>query len=64
MNRLLFKLWWVVAALHAVSLVVNIATGAPTLEHEVMMMLALVLAKLEMIEERQQPWLAAKNAGR
>lgn len=51
MNRSLFKLWWVVAALHAVSLVVNIAAGAPTLEHEVMMMLALVLAKLEMMKE-------------
>ena len=53
MNRPLFKLWLVVAALHAVSLVVNIATGAPTLEHEVMMMLALILTKLEMMEERR-----------
>ena len=53
MNRSLFKLWFVVAALQAVSLVANIATGAPTLEHEVMMMLALVLAKLEMMEGRR-----------
>lgn len=50
MNRLLFQPWCVVAALHTVSLVVDIATGAPTFEHEALMMLALVLAKLEMID--------------
>lgn len=53
MNRSLFKLWWVVAALYAVLLVDDIATGAPTLEHEVMMMLALVITKLEMIDKGQ-----------
>ena len=46
-------LWWIVAALHTVALVIDIATGAPTFEHEVMMMLALVLAKLDMMEERR-----------
>lgn len=44
-------LWWIVAALHTVSLVVDIATGAPTFEHEALMMLALVLAKLDMMED-------------
>ena len=53
MNRSLFKLWWVVAALYTVLLVDDIATGAPTFEHEVMMMLALVLTKLEMIDKGQ-----------
>lgn len=52
MNRSLFMLWWVVSALYTVLLVCDVATGAPTFEHEVMMMLALVLAKLELIEER------------
>lgn len=47
------SLWWIVAALHTVSLVVDIATGAPTFEHEALMMLALVLAKLDMMEERR-----------
>lgn len=44
-------LWAIVAALHLVSFVVGIMTGAPTFEHEVLMMLALALAKLDAIEE-------------
>lgn len=43
-------LWAISAALHLVSLVVAIMTGAPTFEHEVLMMLALVLAKLDAME--------------
>lgn len=43
-------LWAFSAALHLVSLVVAIMTGAPTFEHEVLMMLALVLAKLDAME--------------
>ena len=38
-------LWYIVAALHTVSLVIDIATGAPTFEHEALMLLALLLAK-------------------
>lgn len=43
-------LWAIAAALHLVSLVVGIMTGTPTFEHEVLMMLALALAKLDAIE--------------
>lgn len=43
-------LWVITAALHLVSFVVDIMTGAPTFEHEVLMMLALALAKLDAIE--------------
>ena len=43
-------LWALSAALHLVSLVVAIMTGASTFEHEALMMLALVLAKLDAIE--------------
>ncbi len=38
-------LWYIVAALHAVSLVSDIVNGAPSLEHEALMLLALLLAK-------------------
>lgn len=44
-------LWLIAAALHLVSFVVGIMTGAPTFEHEVLMMLALVLAKLDAMNE-------------
>lgn len=43
-------LWWFIAALHSVMLACDIMTGAPTFEHEVMMMVALVLAKLDAME--------------
>lgn len=43
-------LWALAAALHLVSFVEAIMTGAPTFEHEVLMMLALVLAKLDAME--------------
>lgn len=43
-------LWTIAAALHLASFVVGIMTGAPTFEHEVLMMLALALAKLDAIE--------------
>ena len=43
-------LWTIAAALHLVLFVVGIMTGAPTFEHEVLMMLALALAKLDEIE--------------
>lgn len=44
-------LWAIAAALHLVSFVEGIMTGAPTFEHEVLMMLALVLAKLDAMNE-------------
>lgn len=40
-------LWYIAAALHAVSLVSDIVNGAPTFEHEALMLLALVLAKVD-----------------
>ena len=43
-------LWVIAAALNLVSFVVDIMTGAPTFEHEVLMMLMLALAKLDEIE--------------
>ena len=43
-------LWWIVAALHTVMLVGDIMAGTPTFEHEALMMLALVLAKLDAME--------------
>lgn len=43
-------LWAISAALHLVSLVVAIMTGAPTFEHEALMMLALVLVKVDAME--------------
>ena len=39
-------LWYIVSALHAVSLVSDIVNGAPSHEHEALMLLALVLAKV------------------
>ncbi len=44
-------LWWIVAALHAVMLVGDIMAGAPTFEHEALMMLALVLVKIDAMNE-------------
>ena len=41
----------IAAALHLVLFVVGIMTGAPTFEHEVLMMIAIALAKLDAIEE-------------
>ncbi len=46
------RLWWIVATLNLVLLVCDIATGAPTFEHEALMMLALVLAKIDVANER------------
>lgn len=44
-------LWWIVAALHTVMLVGDIMTGMPTFEHEALMMLALVLVKIDAMNE-------------
>lgn len=38
-------LWYIVAAVHMVSLVEDIMNGAPSLEHETLMLLALLYAK-------------------
>lgn len=43
-------LWIIIAVLHLVSLVGDIMAGAPTFEHEALMMLALALAKLDAME--------------
>ena len=43
-------LWVIAAALNLVLFVVGIMTGAPTFEHEVLMMLMLALAILDAIE--------------
>ena len=43
-------LWAIAAALHLVLFAVGIMTGAPTFEHEVLMMLAIALVKLDAIE--------------
>ena len=43
-------LWVIAAALNLVLFVADILTGAPTFEHEALMMLALALAKLDAIE--------------
>ena len=45
-------LWYIVSALHAVSLVSDIMNGAPTFEHEALMLLALVLAKVYAPDQR------------
>lgn len=45
------SLWWIVAALHSVLLVCDIMTGTPTFEHEALMMLALVLVKIDAMNE-------------
>lgn len=47
-------LWYIVAALHAVSLVSDIANGAPSLEHEALMLLALLLAKVDAPDYRRR----------
>lgn len=47
---MLRHLWIIVAVLYLVSLVGDIMTGAPTFEHETLMMLALALAKLDAME--------------
>lgn len=44
-------LWWIVAALHSVMLVCDLSSGTPTFEHEALMMLALVLVKIDAINE-------------
>lgn len=44
-------LWAIAAALHLVSFVVGLMTGASTFEHEVLMLMMLALAKLDAIEE-------------
>ena len=44
-------LWWIVAALISVLLVCDIMTGTPTFEHDALMMLALVLAKIDVMNE-------------
>ncbi len=44
--RLAPWLWLIVAVLNLVLLVRDIMAGTPTFEHEALMMLALVLAKL------------------
>ena len=44
-------LWWIVVALYLVLLVCDIMTGTPTFEHEALMMLALVLAKIDAMNE-------------
>ena len=44
-------LWWIVAALQSVMLVCDIMTGAPTFEHEALMMIALVLVKIDAMYE-------------
>ena len=45
-------LWWIVAALHTFSLVEDIMTGAPTFEHEALMLIAPVLARFDALDER------------
>lgn len=45
------RLWWIVAALQAALLVCDIMTGAPTFEHEALMMLALALVKIDEMNE-------------
>lgn len=50
--RLAPWLWFIVAVLHSVLLVCGIMAGTPTFEHEALMMLALVLAKVDVMSER------------
>lgn len=50
--RLVPWLWLIVAALNLVLLVRDIMAGAPSHEHEALMMLALVLAKIDVANER------------
>lgn len=44
-------LWWIVAALHTAMLAGDIMAGSPTFEHEALMMLALVLVKIDAMNE-------------
>lgn len=46
-------LWYIVAALNAVSLASDIMNGALAFEHEALMMLALLLAKVYALDWRQ-----------
>jgi hypothetical protein len=50
--RLAPWLWYIVAALHSVLLVCDIMAGTPTFEHEALMMLALVLARVDVMSGR------------
>lgn len=50
--RLVPWLWLIVAALNLVLLVRDIMAGTPTFEHEALMMLALVLARIDVMSER------------
>lgn len=50
--RLVPWLWLIVAALNLVLLVRDIMAGAPSHEHEALMMLALVLARIAVMSER------------
>lgn len=45
-------LWFIVAALNLVLLACDIMAGTPAFEHETLMMLALVLAKIDVANER------------
>lgn len=51
-HRLVPWLWLIVAALNLVLLVRDIMAGTPTFEHETLMMIALVLAKIDVANER------------
>ena len=51
-HRLVSWLWLIVAALNLVLLVRDIMAGTPTFEHEALMMLALVLARIAVMSER------------
>lgn len=51
--RLVSRLWFIVAVMHSVLLVCDIMTGRPTFEQEALMMLALVLAKNDVMSERR-----------
>lgn len=51
-QTLIRRLWWIVATLNLVLLACDIMAGTPTFEHETLMMLALVLAKIDVANER------------
>lgn len=51
-HRLVPWLWLIVAALNLVLLACDIMAGTPTFEHETLMMLALVLARIDVANER------------
>lgn len=50
--RLVPWLWLIVATLNLVLLACDIMAGTPTFEHETLMMLALVLTKIDVANER------------